>query len=262
MTLLDDVRYKKYKQTFQGNVVYSKTKMLSQTPKSNPVEYCSTGILINGKHRPWLPSPIPLYTSTGNIVNDLPLPHCWCWNTIDVINWLKNTICLPQYAECFTKNLIDGRRLLLIDASTCTKIGIHDFTHIKLIMDGIRKLYNVEREKFNRSINLPPRYPWTHYLLYRVPTGPTRERTKPVELFKKMGILHFEECCPLNHWKMLLPKWPDFPTYLIGRTKRKNVYIREEHKRQPRCHTYYKHVQHYPSYYIEKNVNKKSCFDG
>ncbi|KAF7418751.1 hypothetical protein HZH68_001404 [Vespula germanica] len=231
--------------------------MLSQILKSKYTQHCDTDTSINDnrKYRPWLSSPLPLYTFTGNIVDNFPLPPCWYWNTNDVINWLQNTICLPQYTECFVKNFIDGKRLLLIDASRCIKIGIQNFQHIKLIMDGIRKLYNVEQEEYNRSISLPPRYPWTHYLLYKIPGGPIREKTKCTELLKKMGILHFENCCPIDHWKMLSTKWPDFPTYLYGLSKRKNVYIREEHVRQPRGHTYYKNVQHYPSCFIKPNIN-------
>ncbi|XP_043505700.1 sterile alpha motif domain-containing protein 15-like [Polistes fuscatus] len=204
--------------------------MLSQISK--PILYKNTEILVDEKYRPWLPIPLSLFNLTGNIVDNFPLPYCWYWDTNDVINWLQKTICLPQYTECFTKNFINGRRLLLIDASKCIKIGIQNFGHIKLITNGIRKLYNIEQERFNRSISLPPRYSWTHYLLYKIPTGPIREKTKSTELFQKMGILHFKTGCRIDHWRMMLCKWPDFPNYLFGLTNRKNVYIKNEQRKQ------------------------------
>ncbi|KAI4490481.1 hypothetical protein M0804_003425 [Polistes exclamans] len=197
--------------------------MLSQISK--PILYKNTEISVDEKYRPWLPIPISLFHLTGNIVDNFPLPYCWHWDTNDVINWLQKTICLPQYT---------------------------------LITNGIRKLYNIEQERFNRSISLPPHYPWTHYLLYKIPTGPIREKTKSTELFQKMGILHFKTGCRIDHWRMMLCKWPDFPNYLFGLTNRKNVYIKKEQVRQPRGFSYYKNVQHYPSYFIKPSINKKN----
>ncbi|KAI4488438.1 hypothetical protein M0802_011611 [Mischocyttarus mexicanus] len=197
--------------------------MLSQISKL--ILNKNTEISVDEKYKPWLPTPLSLFNLTGNIVDNFPLPYCWYWDTNDVINWLQKTICLPQYT---------------------------------LITNGIRKLYNIEQERFNRSITLPPRYPWTHYLLYKIPTGPIREKTKPTELFQKMRILHFENGCPIDHWRMMLPKWPDFPNYLIGLINRKNVYIKKEQVRQPRGYSYYKNVQHYPSYSIKPSINKKN----
>ena len=107
-----------------------------------------------------------------------------------------------------------------------------NFSLLKIIFQMIRKavreLFGVERPRLDRSISLPPWYPWTHYLKYRVPTGPTRGSMTPFELFKNMGILDKGEPCPFGHWDMIESTWPPFPCNRFGLAPRKNVYRRDE----------------------------------
>lgn len=35
--------------------------------------------------------------------------------------------------DCFARNRIDGRRLILLEAHRLPRLGIHDFSHIKVI---------------------------------------------------------------------------------------------------------------------------------
>ncbi|XP_015513167.2 uncharacterized protein LOC107219456 [Neodiprion lecontei] len=195
-------------------------------------------IPVENKYQPWLPSPPNLLHAAGDIVNNASMPDCWHWDVERVVKWLRNEIGLAQYKDCFVKNFINGRRLIRVDASVCPKIGIRDLSHIKLITAGIRKLFNVELEAWDRSLSLPPRYPLTHYLLFQVPTGPMRENTSRVELFRRMGILDKEEPCPFGHWEMVEATQPDYPARRFGLMKRKSVYTRIEHQRQPKGHSY------------------------
>lgn len=105
-------------------------------------------------------------------------------------------------------------------------------------MSSIRKLFNVDKESFKRSISLTERYPLTHYLLHRIPTGPKRENTNPTQLFRKMGLVDEEKQCPFGHWEMIEATQPDFPCNHFGLVKRKNVYKRDENNRQPRDNSY------------------------
>ncbi|ESN93026.1 hypothetical protein HELRODRAFT_165181 [Helobdella robusta] len=57
--------------------------------------------------------------------------------------------------ECFTNNFINGRRLILINSSTLTKLGIHDFEHIKFLASSIRRLIRVPFVSGNHSIADP-----------------------------------------------------------------------------------------------------------
>ncbi|XP_012285462.1 uncharacterized protein LOC105702454 [Orussus abietinus] len=175
------------------------------------------------KYKPWLPTPPSLVVLAGD-------------------------------ADSFVKNFINGRRLLWVDACVCPKIGIHDFDHIKRITASIRKLFNVEREMINRSISLPPHYPLTHYLLFRVPTGPKKERTTRTQLFRAMSILDKEKPCPFGHWEMIEPSQLDFPCNRFGYVKRKSVYDRVEHNRQPRDHTYLKRSLMKPNYFYRIDI--------
>ena len=110
-------------------------------------------------------------------------------------------------------------------------------------------MFNVDKESFKRSISLPPRYPLTHYLLYRIPTGPRRENTNRIQLFRKMGLIDQEKPCPFGHWEMIQPSQPDFPCNRFGLLKRKNVYNREENNRQPRGNSYLRRSKLKPNYF-------------
>ena len=78
----------------------------------------------------------------------------------------------------------------------------------------------------------------THYLQYRIPTGPKKENTTRTQFFRKMGLIDEEKQQPFGHWEMIEPSQPDFPCNRFGLIKRKGVYTREEINRQLRGHSY------------------------
>ncbi|XP_071962959.1 sterile alpha motif domain-containing protein 15-like [Antedon mediterranea] len=98
-------------------------------------------------------------------------PICLTWGYEDVSSWIE-TLGFPQYAACFETNMINGRKLILMDASNLPKIGITDFEHIKFIAKNIRDTLGIERPYWNRSISLRPREPMGMYLERKEITGP------------------------------------------------------------------------------------------
>ncbi|XP_024936145.1 sterile alpha motif domain-containing protein 15-like [Cephus cinctus] len=162
--------------------------------------------------------PLCLKKLAGAVVDNLPKPDPWEWDVEDVVSWIIN-IGLPQYEKSFRKNFITGRRLIWIDSSSCPKIGIQDFHDIQLITAAIRKIFGIELEKFRRSISLPPRYPFTHFLLFNSRSGAIREAITCTQLFYKMGILQETECDDMSrHWKIINPVLIEFPSTRFGRS--------------------------------------------
>lgn len=158
-------------------------------------------------------------------MNELELPLQFKWTTDDVLAWIEK-LGFPQYRNTFNVNLINGRTLLLIDASALVKMNVKDFDHIKTITKEIRRLYKIELEKFGRSISLPPKHPETHYKFYKIPTGPVYELCKRTELFKKMKLMGEAEV-QLNHFEKLhqwLKHIPDFQSVRVGGIKKINLF--------------------------------------
>lgn len=162
----------------------------------------------------------------GFIVDELELPIYLKWTLDDVLRWIKD-LGFPQYQNTFKVNFINGRTLLLIDASALVKMNIRDFGHIKTITKDIRRLYKFNLEKFNRSISLPVQDPETSYKFYKVPTGPIHELCSRTDFFKKIKLMndvkvrlnHFER---LHQWLMHIP---DFQHTRVGGIKRINLYF-------------------------------------
>lgn len=167
-----------------------------------------------------------LATLCGYSVDELELPNQFTWSKNDVLEWIKS-LGFPQYQNTFQANYINGRTLLLVDASALVKMNIKDFDHIKTITGDIRKMYKIELGKFGRSISLPPQQPETHYKFYKIPTGPVHELCLRTELFKKMKLMG-ETKIKLNHFEKLhewLKHIPDFQSIRIGDIKRVNLYF-------------------------------------
>lgn len=97
-------------------------------------------------------------------------PECLKWSTDDVVTWIKN-LNLPQYARCLAENFIDGRKLILVDANNLTKMGVHNFEHIKIITQTVRELLDVEKPFWNVSIADHQVKPSTAYLEQKSRTG-------------------------------------------------------------------------------------------
>lgn len=162
----------------------------------------------------------------GYIVNELELPLQFKWTNDDVLEWIEK-LGFPQYRNTFKLNLLNGRTLLLIDASALAKMNVKDFDHIKTITKEIRRLYKIELEKFGRSISLPPKHPETHYKFYKIPTGPVYELCQRTELFKKMKLMGEAEV-QLNHFEKLhqwLKHIPDFQNVRVGGIKKINLFF-------------------------------------
>lgn len=162
----------------------------------------------------------------GYIVDELELPLQFKWTNDDVLAWIEN-LDFPQYRNTFEVNLVNGRTLLLIDASALVKMNIKDFDHIKIITKEIRRLYKIELAEFGRSISLSPKHPETLYKFYKIPTGPVYEMCQRTELFKKMKLLGEAEV-QLNHFEKLhqwLKHIPDFQSVRIGGIKKINLFF-------------------------------------
>lgn len=56
-------------------------------------------------------------------------------------------------------NLVSGRKLILVDASSLPKMGVQDWEHVKSIAGDIRKLLGQDAPNWNRSISVEPRNP-------------------------------------------------------------------------------------------------------
>ncbi|CAI9739764.1 alpha motif domain-containing 15-like [Octopus vulgaris] len=96
------------------------------------------------------------------------------WTIEDVADWIKN-MGFPFYQDCFIQNYVDGKKLIMADATTLCKLGIRDFQHIKTIAYQIRKLIYLEKPDWNRSISLPPRTDWGMFLEMKSKTGKITE---------------------------------------------------------------------------------------
>nr|XP_002120831.1 sterile alpha motif domain-containing protein 15-like [Ciona intestinalis] len=107
--------------------------------------------------------------------DNLIVPTSIHWTCDDVANWIEE-IGFPQYRLCFTNNLIDGRKLVLMDASNLPKLGVTDFDHILFIASSVRDLLNIEKPFWNRSIADPASSPMENYLQIKSRTGPSLDK--------------------------------------------------------------------------------------
>lgn len=106
-------------------------------------------------------------------------------------------------------------------------MNIKNLDHIKITTEDLRRMYNIELEKFNRSISLPPKQPETLFKYHKIPSGPVYDLFLRTEFFKKMRFMQ-EMKVPLNHFKKLhqwLQHIPDFQNVRIGDIKRINLYF-------------------------------------
>ncbi|XP_031552477.1 sterile alpha motif domain-containing protein 15-like [Actinia tenebrosa] len=97
-------------------------------------------------------------------------PCCLNWTVEDVADWIEY-LGFNQYRRPFADNLINGRKLIEIDASALPKIGINDFEHIKFIARKIREALGLEEPFWNRSISLRHRELLALFLERKSKTG-------------------------------------------------------------------------------------------
>ncbi|XP_055905573.1 uncharacterized protein LOC129941052 [Eupeodes corollae] len=146
-------------------------------------------------------SPDTLVEICLTMLDAIPLPYPFYWNTLEVANWIRK-LGFPQYQNTFKKNLINGRSLLRLDASYLEKLNIKDFNHMKIIMNAIRSLYGFEKSSFKRSISLPHRNLESLYKFYKTKTGPNYEKNRLSDVGR---IYHVIRPRPLyeTHWQIL-----------------------------------------------------------
>ncbi|EDO37353.1 predicted protein, partial [Nematostella vectensis] len=97
-------------------------------------------------------------------------PSCIKWTIEDVAEWIEY-LGFKQYRRPFSDNLVNGRRLIQVDASTLPRMGVTDFEHIKFISKKIREALGIEDPYWNRSISLPHREVLGMYLEKKSKTG-------------------------------------------------------------------------------------------
>ena len=97
-------------------------------------------------------SPISFDSESGARI-DTPL--CMDWTREQVGDWVAS-VGFEMYSHCFLENNINGRRLILINASTLPSIGVQDFGHVLTLSEKIRTLLGVETPNWRRSLCLPP----------------------------------------------------------------------------------------------------------
>ncbi|XP_029194333.2 sterile alpha motif domain-containing protein 15-like isoform X1 [Acropora muricata] len=97
-------------------------------------------------------------------------PTCLSWSIEDVADWVE-FLGFKQYRACFKDNLVNGRKLINVDASSLPRMGVNDFDHIKVIAKKVRELLGIEEPYWNRSISLLHREPLGLFLEKKGKTG-------------------------------------------------------------------------------------------
>ncbi|XP_033106372.1 sterile alpha motif domain-containing protein 15-like [Anneissia japonica] len=119
-------------------------------------------------------------------------PVCLTWSYSDVSSWIEG-LGFPEYAACFETNLINGRKLILMDASNLPKIGITDFEHIKFIAKSVRDILEIEQPYWNRSISLEPRERMGMFLERKRITGPIANNLTYAKYIKEVERIEREK---------------------------------------------------------------------
>jgi SAM domain (Sterile alpha motif) len=166
-----------------------------------------------------------LATLCGYVVNNSSLPSQLQWTIEEVLAWIKQ-LGFPQYHNTFKANFIDGRKLLLVDASALVKMNIKDWDHILKITTEIREMYEIEPKKYDRSISLPLQNPETLFKYYKISSGPKYELCQQTDFMHKLKLMSKPKT-QLNHFEKLhewLKHVPEFQQIRIGNIKRANLF--------------------------------------
>jgi hypothetical protein len=123
------------------------------------------------------------------------IPVSVAWDYDQVADWIaslgfeqykvNSSECMPQQLEslegyltvcchvqeCFRSNMINGRKLIRVDASTLPSMGITDYHHVRIISRKIRELLTIEEPDWSRSITLPDRDALATFLERKSHTG-------------------------------------------------------------------------------------------
>jgi SAM domain (Sterile alpha motif) len=158
-------------------------------------------------------------------VDSLPLPRQFFWTQDDVSNWIEQ-LGFPQYQETFKVNFIDGKKLILVDASALVKMNIKDFDHIRAITRSIREMYRIELPKYDTSISLPSPCPDTAFKLFKSQSAKSYDSQTRCKFFKEKLKLIKSDPMILNHFERLhnwLQHIPDIQRIRIGLSARQNL---------------------------------------
>jgi hypothetical protein len=98
------------------------------------------------------------------------IPVSVAWDYDQVADWIAS-LGFEQYKECFRSNMINGRKLIRVDASTLPSMGITDYHHVRIISRKIRELLTIEEPDWSRSITLPDRDALATFLERKSHTG-------------------------------------------------------------------------------------------
>lgn len=82
-------------------------------------------------------SPASLKWLSEKVLNGSELPEAYKWTTGDVLNWLA-CIGLPQYKSTFQANWINGRTLLLLNASRLCAMNVKVFRDIQVYYSAFK----------------------------------------------------------------------------------------------------------------------------
>ncbi|XP_028398782.1 sterile alpha motif domain-containing protein 15-like [Dendronephthya gigantea] len=116
------------------------------------------------------------------------IPLCLEWSAEDVAEWIEY-LGFPQYKRCFSDNLVNGRKLITIHASSLPRIGITDFEDIKLIAKKVREITGLEEPDWTRSITLQHRERLGLFLEKRALTGAERDAETFAELHRFLDTM-------------------------------------------------------------------------
>uniref|UniRef100_A0A1A9VAF3 Mitochondrial import receptor subunit TOM22 homolog n=1 Tax=Glossina austeni TaxID=7395 RepID=A0A1A9VAF3_GLOAU len=152
----------------------------------------------------WKCSPDTLLNLCTHVIDAIPMVSVYEWTIEDICCWLRN-LGYRQYQNTFRVNLINGRTLLLLDASALSAINIKDFNHMRDIAGKIRGLFIYEMTKFGHRISLPTEYLLELYKLFRVRNGVKYDRIRPVDFWRHLQIVR-EKTPYHSHWE-LLERW-------------------------------------------------------
>ncbi|XP_014665554.1 PREDICTED: sterile alpha motif domain-containing protein 15-like [Priapulus caudatus] len=117
------------------------------------------------------------------------VPECIIWSCREVADWISK-LGYPEYTETFLANFINGRKLILMDSSHFSQLGIIDFQHIKALSLAVRKLLGIEEPNANRSICLPERHPLCLFLLSKARTGEEANRLTYTNFIMDNKLVH------------------------------------------------------------------------
>ncbi|MEE6518444.1 hypothetical protein FKM82_029448 [Ascaphus truei] len=109
------------------------------------------------------------------------------WSCRDVGDWIRRRG-FPQYEACFTKNLINGRKLIHVTCSNLPQIGVTDFEHMKIISMLIRELLGIVEPRWRQNLSMPRRDNMGLFLEQKSNTGVTYDSLTYNQFVQQEGL--------------------------------------------------------------------------